>query len=203
MARRRSGFVRRGLRLWFLLFCFVIFVLIERVRLLQIAGRALVENDGPHNAQAAVVLGGDEFGNRILKAAELARKGFVPVVLVSGPPYLDEHECDFTIPFAERRGFPGSMFRAFPHQADSTRSESKLLSEYLRNHSVSSVMLITSNYHTRRAAFLVRQAAPALEVYVVPAPDPNFDPESWWRTRNGQKTFLNEWAKTIATRLGD
>jgi uncharacterized SAM-binding protein YcdF (DUF218 family) len=62
---------------------------------------------------------------------------------------------------------------------------------------------VTSNYHTRRAAKLLRQQNPGVWVVVVPAPDPAFTPGSWWKTRSGQKTFLMEWMKTVATALGD
>jgi len=36
----------------------------------------------------------------------------------------------------------------------------------------------------------------------VAAPDKFFKPDSWWRTRESQKTFLFEWLKTIAGPLG-
>ncbi|HZS49773.1 MAG TPA: hypothetical protein VFA54_02855, partial [Bryobacterales bacterium] len=48
-------------------------------------GEFLVVSDAPQNADIAVVLAGDGFGRRILKAAELVRQGYVPRVLVDGP----------------------------------------------------------------------------------------------------------------------
>ena len=66
-------------------------------------GRALVHVDTPEKADLAVVLGGDTYGLRILRAAQLVRDGYVPAALVSGPPLLDIHECDVTSPFAVRK----------------------------------------------------------------------------------------------------
>jgi hypothetical protein len=36
----------------------------------------------------------------------------------------------------------------------------------------------------------------------VTAPDEYFHPDSWWRSREGQKTVFFEWSKTVATALG-
>lgn len=163
---------------------------------------ALVENDGPKNAQVIVVLGGDEYGTRILKAAELARAGYAPYILVSGPVSLLGHESDTTIEYARRAGFPASLFQPLPNDTDSTRSEARFIGAYLRAHGINKILLVTSNFHTRRAARLMRHENPGLQVNVVPAPDPNFTPDGWWKSRGGEKVFLLEWLKTVAAWLG-
>ena len=180
----------------------VLCVWLFRVQLLTGAAEALIENDGAHKAEAAVVLGGDGFGTRIIKAAQLAQAGYVPYVLVSGPVYLNRHECDYTIQYAKDEGYPASLFRPLPTEADSTRSEAAYAGRYLRSHAIHHILLITSNYHTRRAAYLMRRQNPDLRVEVVSAPDPYFSPATWWQTRTGQKTFALEWAKVITSRLG-
>jgi uncharacterized SAM-binding protein YcdF (DUF218 family) len=101
-----------------------------------------------------------------------------------------------------RQGYPAALFRALPNDSDSTTTESKLLGDYLRAHQIRSILLVTSNYHTRRAARLFRRRNPGLTVYAEPAPDQFFTPETWWRTRSGQRTFLLEWTKTVAAQLG-
>lgn len=167
------------------------------------AGRFLVENDKPEKADVAVVLGGDQFGNRIIKAAQLAKAGYAPYVLVSSPHSLLGHESDETIEYARRRGYPVSLFRPLPHELDSTRSEADFVDGYLRDQGAKKILLVTSNYHTARAARLLRKYSPTLQVIAVAAPDPAFTPDGWWKTREGQKTFLYEWLKTVATALGN
>jgi uncharacterized SAM-binding protein YcdF (DUF218 family) len=169
---------------------------------LTAAGRALVEDDGPRKEQAALVLGGDSRGTRLLVAARLAQNGYAPYVLVSGPAAFGRHECDFTIQEAVAAGFTASLFRAVPNESNSTRSEAQFFRTYLKNHDIRSILLVTSNFHTRRAAWIFRKIMPGVVVDVVAAPDPLFSPEDWWRNRDGQKTFLLEWTKTVATRLG-
>lgn len=173
-----------------------------RHALVAAAGRVLVENDGPQKAQAIVVLGGDDYGCRIIKAAQLATQGYAPYVLVSGPRMLLGHESDMTIHYAEQEGYPTSLFHPLPNDAHSTRSETVFIGKYLREHGIRKILLVTSNYHTRRAARLMRSQNPGLQVAVVPAPDPFFSPDGWWTSREGRKTFLIEWLKTVATGLG-
>jgi uncharacterized SAM-binding protein YcdF (DUF218 family) len=202
--RDRAGALTRLARLLFFLlafflFCAVLYVL--RDRLLTAAGRALVEDNPPQKADCILVLGGDDFGGRIIKGAQLAQAGYAPYVLVDGPPSLMGHESDTTIQYAIQHGFPAQLFRPIwlPPGVDSTSTEVQYVANtILKKQNVRTVLLVTSNYHTRRAAHFMRTEVPWLKVIVVAASDPFFTPDGWWKTRNGKKTFLLEWSKTIS-----
>lgn len=167
-------------------------------------GRYLVRADEPVRADIAVVLGGDTRGNRVLKAAELVRQGYVSQVLVSGPRdcCYGFHEHELAIPFAVRHGFPQSYFIGLPNEAHSTVEEAKIVIAELRRRKLHTVDLVTSNYHTHRAGCIYHALAPDLDIHLVAAPDPNFSPDRWWKQREGQKEFFKEWAKTVAYWLG-
>jgi uncharacterized SAM-binding protein YcdF (DUF218 family) len=166
-------------------------------------GRRLVRDEGPANAEIAVVLAGDFYGNRILRAAELVKQGYVPAVLVSGPHMLyGFYECDLAIPFAVKRGYPESWFIRAPNEALSTRDEATAILADLRRRGVHRFLLVTSDFHTARAARIYRAAAPDLDMRVVAAPDEYFRADSWWHNREGRKIFLVEWLKTVANALG-
>ena len=185
-----------------LLLLVLIFVVPYRFWLAN-AGGALVWIEPPQKADIVVVLAGDFSGNRILTAAALVRQGFAPVVLVSGPGEIyGLHESDLAIPFAVHRGFPPSYFVAFPHDATSTAAEAKYVVQELRRRRAHRVELVTSNYHTRRARAIFMAAAPDLEFHMTSAPDPNFTPGAWWQNREGRKTFLLEWTKTVTSWVG-
>jgi len=172
---------------------------------LILCGSYLVEDDGPRKAGAVVVLGGDAFGERILKGAQLAAAGYAPVVLVSGPPRLVGYDSSDEVQYAEQHGYPASLFREvhLPQQnADSTRAEARFIGGYLASQGIKSILLVTSNYHTKRAAKLWRLQNPTFGVTVVAAPDHFFAPDRWWKTRTGQKTFVFEWMKTISVMFG-
>jgi uncharacterized SAM-binding protein YcdF (DUF218 family) len=150
-----------------------------------------------------VVLAGDFMGNRIITAGNLVRQGIAPKALVDGPSEIyGQYESDLAIPFAVRHGYPESYFVALPNDARSTAAEASVVIDELRRLHAHRIDLVTSNYHTRRAGRIFRAAAPDLEFHVVSAPDPNFTPDGWWKTRDGRKTFAFEWIKTVTTWLG-
>jgi uncharacterized SAM-binding protein YcdF (DUF218 family) len=172
---------------------------------LTMAGGFLVHEEAPRKADAIVVLGGDEFGWRAKKGAELAQAGYAAYVLISGPPSILGSEADTTIEYVRRQGIPTSQLRPVllpPKAAESTRTEAAYLGDYLKNNGVHSILLVTSNFHTRRAFSLWRKANPWLTITVVGAPDKYFTPDTWWKSRAGKKTFLLEWLKTFNTWAG-
>jgi uncharacterized SAM-binding protein YcdF (DUF218 family) len=203
MGRRRVVAVRLGLAL----ILFVVAVYLTRALWLGALGRALVEDDGPAKADAVVVLGGDAWGTRIVTAARLVRAGYAPVVLISGAPAAyGSNEADLAIPYIVRQGYPAEWFVSLRNHAMSTHEESFVLLRELRQRQVHSLILVTSEFHTARAARTFRAAERVLgchlEMRVVPAPDPYFRADSWWRNREGCKTALGEWEKTVANVLG-
>jgi uncharacterized SAM-binding protein YcdF (DUF218 family) len=166
-------------------------------------GSYLVHQDQPKQADLAFVLAGDATGNRVLRAAELVRQGYVPKVVVSGPSGVyGLYECDLAIPFAIRAGYPESYFIHFEHDAHSTQEEAVNAASELKKLGAKHVLLVTSDYHTRRAGRILRAAAPDIDFTVVAAPDPYFSPAGWWHNREGRKTFLFEWEKTVANWFG-
>jgi uncharacterized SAM-binding protein YcdF (DUF218 family) len=170
-------------------------------------GRYLVRAGAPAPADMIVVLGGDFSGNRILTAGELIRRGFASQALICGTSgEYGLHESDLAIPFAMRHGYPESYFVPFPNDSRSTRDEAAGVLAVLNQRHVRRVDIVTSDYHTRRAGNIYRaqapQLAPGLEIHMVAAPDLYFTPDGWWKNRDGRKTFLLEWMKTVATWLG-
>ncbi len=166
-------------------------------------GNFLVKAEPPEKADIALVLAGDSEGNRILTAAQLVRSGFVPKVAVSGPSGIyGYHECDLAIPFAEKAGYPESYFIHLENDARSTKEEAAATIARLRELGAHKILLVTSNYHTRRAGKIFRAAAPDLEFVVVAAPDPDFTTSGWWHNRQGEKTAFIEWIKTVTEPFG-
>jgi len=174
---------------------------------LPVAGTALVEDDGPAKAEIGVVLGGDYGGNRIERAAELIRAGYIPLALISGPPSLyGFHENDLAIPYIVRQGYPVAWFQGLPHNALSTQAEARVVLEELRRRKISSFLLITSDFHSRRAARTFRYVGRSMgylpSMRVVVSPDRLYRIDRWWQEREGQKAVFLEWTKTLAFAVG-
>ena len=166
-------------------------------------GRLLVNAEQPEKADIAVVLAGDGYGHRITRAAELVRQDFVPRVLVSGPPgNYGFNEAELAIPFIVKQGNPEKWFIPFPVGADSTREEAQAIVPELKKRGVRKFLVVTSDYHTRRARRIFGRYASDLDFRVVAARDEFFRADDWWRTRQGQKVFALEVMKTLADWMG-
>ena len=200
---------RRSFRLKLLVCAAALLILLFLTRFwwLSALGQALIHDEGPGKADIAVVLAGDLYGHRVLRAAELIRQGYVPSALVSGPVELYGHpESEYAIAYAAQMGYPAAAFISFPHSALSTRTEARVVMEELKRRNIKSFLLVTSDYHTARAGRIFRAQETAMgggpEIRVVAAPDESFRADSWWRQREAQKITFMEWLKTIATALG-
>lgn len=176
----------------------------SRERIYSALGHALVSAEEPSKAGVIVVLGGDGYGLRLFRAEELARQGFAPEILVSGPTgNFEIPECTLSIEYARKRGYSTAAMRCFPIDGKSTVEEVRILREELkRTYRAKRILCVTSDYHTRRTARVWRQEAPELDVHVVASPDKYFRPDGWWKHREGQKIFVLEWAKTFAHFVG-
>jgi uncharacterized SAM-binding protein YcdF (DUF218 family) len=173
---------------------------------LSALGSALVHDDGPAKAEIAVVLAGDSWGYRLTKGAELVQQGYVPRVLVSGPPgFYGINEADAAIRFAIAKGYPAEWFIPLHHTALSTREEAIAVLDELKQRNIHSFLLVTSNFHSARARRIYldaeRQRGGGPELRVVATGD-RFFGANWWRNREGRKTAFMEWTKTLTSVFG-
>jgi uncharacterized SAM-binding protein YcdF (DUF218 family) len=195
-----------GRKFWIVSLSLLLLIGISAPLWLRWIGGLLIHDDGPAKADIAIVLAGDQWGNRVLKAAELVRAGYVPAVLISGPPFYGEHECDAAIRMAVRHGYPAGYFIPAPNEGLSTREEARAILAELSRRGVHSFLLVTSDYHTARSGRIYRveeaRRGGGPSFRLVAAPDRFFTRDSWWRSREGLKTVFFEWSKTIATAAG-
>ena len=170
---------------------------------LRAAGSFLVTAQEPFQADMVVALAGDDRGDRMLTAARLVQQGYAPRILVSGPDCCyGRHESDVAIDFATRHGFPAEWFISFPVTGDSTAEEARQIVPELDRLRVRRFIIVTSNYHTRRAARVYAGLVPRDRFRMVAAPNWAFRPEDWWRSRPGRKQCILEWIKTLANWAG-
>ena len=179
--------------LCFAALCGLIYLI--RHPLLRMAGAYWVVEDRLERADAMIVLSDDNFyADRATRAAELYRQGVARVVVASGRrlrPYtgiaeLMQHDL-------VERGVPENAILRVPHVADNTREEAEALRPVVDAHRWRSVVVVTSNSHTRRARYIFTRVLPAsVKVSVASARDYDYDPRHWWESRRGQKRFFHE-----------
>jgi uncharacterized SAM-binding protein YcdF (DUF218 family) len=184
-------------KLLFLIFVVVLVAILYVARhpILRFAGDFWIVDETPQVSDVIVILSDDNYGaDRAARAAQLFKSGMAPRVLASGRllrPYagiaeLMEHDL-------KALGVPANAIVPVTHRATNTREEAIADSQAIAAHGWKKVLLVTSNYHTRRANYIFERALPpGTELRVVSAPDSEYDPNNWWQTRNGLKRFLYE-----------
>jgi uncharacterized SAM-binding protein YcdF (DUF218 family) len=184
-------------RLLFLLMLVLLIGLIYLVRypILRFAGGWWEAGDQPQPADAIIVLGDDNFaGDRAAEAAGMFHEGMAPLVVASGR-LLRSYAgiAELIARDLETRGVPSSAIVQFPQRAANTREEALALRDLAKSRGWGRVLVVTSNYHTRRARYIFRKVfPPQVAVLVVAARDSDYDPNRWWQTRQGRKIFFLE-----------
>ncbi|MDE3108366.1 MAG: YdcF family protein [Acidobacteriota bacterium] len=197
-ATGRSG-ERGGIffRLVFLLFlaCFAFVIYLARHPLMRLAGNFWVVDDGTAPADAIVILADDNYqGDRATLAAELLKAGWAPRIIASGRylrPYASIAQLE-QLDLIDR-AVPANDIVLLTHRAENTHEEAEAIAQFVSAHGWKRILVVTSNYHTRRARYILARVLPAgTEVRLIPARDSEYDPNNWWRTRAGTKIFFRE-----------
>jgi uncharacterized SAM-binding protein YcdF (DUF218 family) len=164
-------------------------------------GSFLVDSEPPQRADLVLVLGGDFWGPRVLTGAELARLGYAPLALFSGPPYHERPQGELSIEFLVQKGYPARLFQSFFTNATSTITEAKDLRVELVRRKAKRVILVTASYHSRRAKMVLTLFCPGVTFISVPAPDPHYHVPEWWNDNSSRRFALLEWSKMLGTVL--
>jgi hypothetical protein len=170
--------------------------------------RLLISEDPlPQHAAGAVVLQGSFLGERVRLAGAVAllQQGTTDRVLLSVPresywgqpisPMVENFIANtYGQEVANRVDFCESAA-----DIDSTADEAQTLAECIRERGWRSVVLVTSEYHTRRAGIIwrktVRQQHLDIQLWVHGVTDPEFRSAGWWYERRSAKTWLLEFTK--------
>jgi uncharacterized SAM-binding protein YcdF (DUF218 family) len=163
--------------------------------LLRAAASFWIVQDRIEPADIIIVIGDDDFtADRAKEAAALFHAGWAREILASGRmlrPYASI--ADYMARDLQSEGVPASAILRFSHRADNTREEAEGLGVLAEQKGWRRILLVTSNYHTRRARYIFRKVlAGDVRLEVAGAPDSDFDPAAWWETRRARKIFFLE-----------
>jgi uncharacterized SAM-binding protein YcdF (DUF218 family) len=173
---------------------------LARHPIFRLVGEGWLVEDTLERSDAIIVLSDDNFyADRATHASQIYRQGLAPVVVASGRrlrPYagiseLMEHDL-------VERGVPKDKIIRVAHDADNTREEAKALALVAKQKKWRSVIVVTSNYHTRRARYIFSHVFPKdVKIRVSGATDGDFDPERWWEKRISVKELAREMAAMV------
>ena len=168
-------------------------------RLLEAAARLLVVSEPPVPADAIVVLGGDWKG-RIQKGIQLYKDGFAPTLVVTGGMLIapDRTQADYLAEVARRAGVPETAI-VREGRANSTWEDATFTLELARQRGWRRVLLVTSDWHSRRAVMVFRRVygEAGIEVISVPSVEWRFDTYRWWQYPDGGEIIPIEWLRLV------
>ena len=184
-----------------LLFALLILIPLFREPLLAALGQSLVVADPLEHADLIYVLAGDFWGSRVLLGAKLGSEGWAPRVILSGGPYNGKNSSDMAIDFAVEHGYARSLFLPIRLDAKSTVDEARAMGPVFHRLGARRIILVTSNFHSRRAEQVFRLFLPEFDFRMEGSAEDVFDPRAWWKKPEQSHLLFSEYQKMLGTVL--
>ncbi len=166
------------------------------ILLLPRAGPLLVI-DQPQRSDAILVLAGDENDQRFWKAIDLLRAGYATTAFIDARTDIKafgrspaQLESEFI-----QTAVPDLPVRVCPTAGDSTRDEVLVAQACFT--SARTILIVTSDYHTRRALSIARNRLPMYSWSVAAAHSGLQSTPRWWTKRILIKSVFLEWQKLL------
>lgn len=176
--------------------------------LLRSVGHALVAQDAPRKAEI-IVVSTDAMGAGFLESADLVKAGLATRIAI-----FDRAPSRVQLEFA-RRGVQSLDVKAFsiqllhtlgmtdvvviPTVVTGTEDEGKALQSWCIANAIHSIVFVSTPDHSRRTRRVLERSLGqrGIVVTVRYSKYSDFDPDSWWHTRTGQRTEAVEMEKLL------
>jgi len=179
-------------------------VWLVRHRIAVELGQYLVAEDPLEVADAIVVLGGDA-SVRAPHGAQLYRRSLAPVILAVGGTTADGNrsQANKTERVLRGMGVPQSSVLVAGLYEAGTLQEAHATADHATDRGWSSVIIVTSPYHTRRAGEIFRAVLYPLgvSVSVSSAPNDPYQVDGWWTDQRQSRQVRSEYIKYALWRL--
>lgn len=167
--------------------------------ILDKAGRYIYKKDEMKPADVIVVLGG-EVTERVEYAAKLYKDEWAKkdrVIMAGGPVVWKYSLAGLMKEHAQSLGIPGDAI-LLEDKSKSTEEDAKYTKEILRKYGFKSIILVTSPYHSKRAAKIFQAfLGDDVKIISAPADESWFKFEDWWKRRRDRAMVLNEYSKFL------
>jgi uncharacterized SAM-binding protein YcdF (DUF218 family) len=210
---RRKQQSRRGKLIFLIGMAVAIILLIAyHQNILSALGQYLVYQQDPQQADMIVIpacwedtiiraRGGIDLYNR-----GLAKKIFVPRMermkgqeeIIAQGIDIPENR-DIVITFLEKFGIPLTNIETSAQEVTNTWDEAQEARNLVERKGYTTVLLVTSKYHSRRAYLIFKDALKGKATVIsVPTPYDASDPESWWKQNDEFQSVIMEYQKLLA-----
>jgi uncharacterized SAM-binding protein YcdF (DUF218 family) len=166
--------------------------------LLTKAGEFLVKKDEMKPADVIVILAGEDervpYGTRLLKEG-WARKD--RVIMAGGPVVWKHSWASLMKEHAESLGLPARNI-LLEDKGRTTEEDAFAIRDLLKKYGYQSIVLVTSPYHSRRAAIIFGKVLEK-DITIVNAPveESWFRAHDWWKRNRDRSRVLEEYAKLL------
>ena len=157
--------------------------------------RFLVVEEPETRTDAALVFGGDPRFERTEHAADLYARGLVSMLIVSGGEPGPGDSAASLARHAMASGVPAERI-VLEERATSTRESALFVRTILEREQLTSLTLVTSPYHQRRAFWTTaRVLGDRVRLVNSPAQPSFFHVAGWWKDRDSARVVASEYAK--------
>lgn len=149
-------------------------------------------------ADVIVVLAG-ETNQRPSRGLQLLSQNYAPKMLLDVPArsvIYDRNLTEIAQAFVQSAS-RGQGVTICPIYGLSTKTETQDVSRCLSGLGVHRILLVTSDYHTRRARSIFQHELHGYQIFVTPAYDPEQFGADWWKHRQWAKLNFDEWTKLL------
>lgn len=179
----------------------LVLLVLALVSMAPFAGKWLVV-DSPRRSDIIVVLAGDFGDVRSQHGLALLRRGYARhlVLDASDVVFYGRTVADLAQTYVQNTAPDlAALIRVCSFHGNSTLGELHDVAPCIRAVApqASTAIVVTSDFHTRRAIAIARRTLPQYEWSVAAAPDSFSFGTAWWRKREWAKTTLTEWQKLI------
>jgi len=164
-------------------------------------GNFFILDEKLEKADAIVVMSGDdENGSRVERAVELYKKDYGKFIILSGNKIAwNTYSNEIMLKQALALKVPEESILRVTSNAHSTVEEVPGIVAFLKNKGLRKVIIVTSDYHTRRTAFTFRHLSNSGDINIIMtgAENMRFRADRWWKERLYAKTFFMECCKLL------
>jgi DUF218 domain-containing protein len=142
---------------------------------------------------------------RPARAVELLSQNYAPRMLLDVPVngiIYDRTLMDIAKAYVETVP-KGQSVQICPLLGLSTKTEAQDVSRCMDHIDARRILVVTSDYHTRRARSIFQHEFRGCQIFVTGAKDPQQFGTSWWKNRQWAKVNLDEWLRLVWWELVD
>ena len=176
----------------------VLIALLAAALVLSLTSGSFLVINNPERADVIVVLAG-ETNWRPARGLQLLRQGYAPKMLLDVPAagiVYDRSMLNIAQKYVQNLP-DGQAVSICPIAGLSTKTEARDVIGCLKNFGAHRILVVTSDYHTRRARGIFQHEVRGSEISVAAAFDSENFGVPWWHHRQWAKINFDEWLRLV------